>query len=94
MVDGKNLWWPKNWICQKKVHTVAKNKAHTKFLVVHNFNFLITKTKVGSVGKTDDSTANTRGSRRLATSECDCVRPKLWRVQPQPRQDTSLRRSV
>ena len=65
MVDGKNLWRPKNWICQKKVHTVAKNKAHTKFLVVHNFNFLITKTKVGSVGKTDDSTANTRGSRSL-----------------------------
>jgi len=65
MVDGKNLWWPKNWICQKKVHTVAKNKAHTKFWLVHNFNFLITKTKVGSVGKTDDSTANTRGSRSL-----------------------------
>ena len=48
----------------KEVHTVAKNKAHTKFWLVHNFNFLITKTKVGSVGKTNDSTANTRGSRR------------------------------
>ena len=58
----KNCGWSEIWIYQKWVR-LQKNKTHTRFLVVHNFNFLIAKTKVGSVGKTYDSTANIRGSR-------------------------------